>query len=129
MNGRITQALYKTFQRRCFATLRFNFRGVGRSQGTFDNGIGELSDAAAALDWVQSFHPEAQTTWIAGFSFGAWIGMQLLMRRPEIRRSEEHTSELQSLMRISYAVFCLKKKKNKKTKNETKKSRATKTRH
>ena len=66
-------------------TVRFNFRGVGRSQGTFDNGIGELSDAASALDWVQSIHPEAQTTWIAGFSFGAWIGMQLLMRRPEIR--------------------------------------------
>ena len=84
MNDRITQALYKTFVKRGFAVLRFNFRGVGRSQGTFDNGIGELSDAAAALDWVQSFHPEAQTTWIAGFSFGAWIGMQLLMRRPEI---------------------------------------------
>ena len=81
MNDRITQALYKTFVKRGFAVLRFNFRGVGRSQGTFDNGIGELSDAAAALDWVQSFHPEAQTTWIAGFSFGAWIGMQLLMRR------------------------------------------------
>jgi hypothetical protein len=85
MNDRITQALYKTFVRRGFATLRFNFRGVGRSQGVFDNGIGELSDAAAALDWVQSIHPEAQTTWVAGFSFGAWIGMQLLMRRPEIR--------------------------------------------
>ncbi|MDZ7588304.1 MAG: alpha/beta hydrolase [Parasphingorhabdus sp.] len=85
MNDRITQELYKTFVRRGFATLRFNFRGVGRSQGTFDNGIGELSDAASALDWVQSFHPEAQTTWIAGFSFGAWIGMQLLMRRPEVR--------------------------------------------
>ncbi len=85
MNDRITQAMYKTFVDRGFATLRFNFRGVGRSQGEFDNGIGELSDAAAALDWVQSIHPEAQTTWIAGFSFGAWIGMQLLMRRPEIR--------------------------------------------
>ena len=85
MNDRITQALYKTFVRRGFATLRFNFRGVGRSQGVFDNGIGELSDAAAALDWVQSINPEAQTTWVAGFSFGAWIGMQLLMRRPEIR--------------------------------------------
>jgi alpha/beta superfamily hydrolase len=85
MNDRITQALYKTFVKRGFATLRFNFRGVGRSQGSFDNGIGELSDAAAALDWVQSIHPEAQTTWIAGFSFGALIGMQLLMRRPEIR--------------------------------------------
>jgi uncharacterized protein len=85
MNDRITQALYKTFVRRGFGVLRFNFRGVGRSQGTFDNGIGELSDAASALDWVQSFHPEAQTTWIGGFSFGAWIAMQLLMRRPEIR--------------------------------------------
>ena len=85
MNDRIVQALYKTCVARGFATLRFNFRGVGRSQGSFDNGIGELSDAAAALDWVQSIHPEAQTTWIAGFSFGALIGMQLLMRRPEIR--------------------------------------------
>lgn len=85
MNNRIVQELYKTFQRRGFATLRFNFRGVGKSQGTFDNGVGELSDAAAALDWIQSFHPEASTTWIAGYSFGAWIGMQLLMRRPEIR--------------------------------------------
>ena len=46
---------------------------------------GELSDAASALDWVQSIHPEAQSTWIAGYSFGALIGMQLLMRRPEVR--------------------------------------------
>jgi len=83
MNNRIVQELYKTFQRRGFATLRFNFRGVGKSQGVFDNGVGELSDAASALDWVQSIHPEASTTWIAGVSFGAWIGMQLLMRRPE----------------------------------------------
>ena len=85
MNDRIVQRLYKTFVDRGFATLRFNFRGVGRSQGSFDNGIGELSDAAAALDWVQSIHPESQTTWVAGVSFGALIGMQLLMRRPEIR--------------------------------------------
>jgi alpha/beta superfamily hydrolase len=87
MNDRVTQALYKTFVARGFATLRFNFRGVGRSQGSFDNGVGELSDAAAALDWVQSIHPEASSTWIAGYSFGALIGMQLLMRRPEIAAS------------------------------------------
>lgn len=85
MNNRIVQAMYQTFARRGFATLRFNFRGVGKSQGTFDNGIGELSDAASALDWVQQIHPEASSTWVAGFSFGAWIGMQLLMRRPEIK--------------------------------------------
>src|SRR3978361_1898352 len=82
MNNAIVQALYKTFVRRGFATLRFNFRGVGKSQSVFDNGIGELSDAASALDWVQQIHPEAESTWIAGFSFGAWIGMEMLMRRP-----------------------------------------------
>jgi uncharacterized protein len=43
-----------------------------------------LSDAASALDWAQSISPEARACWIAGFSFGSWIGMQLLMRRPEI---------------------------------------------
>ena len=85
MNNKIVQLLYQTFVKRGFATLRFNFRGVGKSQGTFDNGIGELSDAASALDWVQQIHPEAETTWVAGVSFGAWIGMQLLMRRPEIK--------------------------------------------
>ena len=85
MNNAIVQQLYKSFAARGFATLRFNFRGVGKSQGLFDNGVGELSDAASALDWVQQVHPEAEQTWVAGFSFGAWIGMQLLMRRPEVR--------------------------------------------
>jgi uncharacterized protein len=85
MNNRMVQNLYQMFVKRGFSVLRFNFRGVGNSQGTFDNGIGELSDAASALDWMQQFNPEASTTWIAGYSFGAWVGMQLLMRRPEIK--------------------------------------------
>lgn len=84
MNNPIAYQLYQEFLDREFSVLRFNFRGVGRSQGTFDNGIGELSDAASALDWVQSLCPDARQCWIAGYSFGAWIGMQLLMRRPEI---------------------------------------------
>ncbi|HSR56137.1 MAG TPA: dienelactone hydrolase family protein, partial [Alphaproteobacteria bacterium] len=42
------------------------------------------ADAAAALDWIQTHNPDAPRCWIAGYSFGAWIGMQLLMRRPEI---------------------------------------------
>ena len=84
MNDRITQAMYKSFVARGFAFLRFNFRGVGRSQGSFDHGTGELSDAASALDWAQTINPEARACWVAGFSFGAWIGMQLLMRRPEV---------------------------------------------
>ncbi len=84
MNNQIAYELFYTFKRRGFSVLRFNFRGVGRSQGVFDNGVGELSDAASALDWLQSINSNASDCWIAGFSFGAWIGMQLLMRRPEI---------------------------------------------
>lgn len=84
MNNKVIYNLHQAFVRRSFSTLRFNFRGVGRSQGSFDRGEGELSDAAAALDWLQTFNPNATSCWIAGFSFGAWIGMQLLMRRPEI---------------------------------------------
>src|ERR1700684_532458 len=85
MNHQIVYQLYYAFVHRGFSALRFNFRGVGRSQGGFDHGIGELSDAAAALDWAQSYNPEARSCWIAGFSFGSWIGMQLLMRRSEIQ--------------------------------------------
>lgn len=84
MNNKITYMLFQTYVARGFSTLRFNFRGVGRSQGLFDRGEGELSDAAAALDWMQEINPNAPYVWIAGFSFGAWIGMQLLMRRPEV---------------------------------------------
>jgi alpha/beta superfamily hydrolase len=84
MNNKVVYTLYQAFQRQGFSVLRFNFRGVGRSQGKFDRGEGELSDAAAALDWLQSWNQNATQCWIAGFSFGAWIGMQLLMRRPEI---------------------------------------------
>lgn len=85
MNNKISFMMYKALEARGFSCLRFNFRGVGRSQGSFDRGEGELSDAASALDWMQELNPNAPYVWIAGFSFGAWIGMQLLMRRPEIQ--------------------------------------------
>ncbi|MGU9961451.1 MAG: alpha/beta hydrolase [Candidatus Puniceispirillales bacterium WSBS_2018_MAG_OTU23] len=84
MNNRVSLAMYKRFQERGFHVMRFNFRGVGRSKGIYNNGEGELSDAATALDWIETKCPSARARWVAGFSFGAWIGMQLMMRRPEI---------------------------------------------
>lgn len=84
MNNKVVYTIYQTFAKRGFSVLRFNFRGVGRSQGSYDGGQGELSDAASALDWLQMNNPNAAYCWVAGFSFGAWISMQLLMRRPEI---------------------------------------------
>ena len=80
MNNRITYAMYRAFERLGFSVMRFNFRGVGRSQGRYDGGIGEISDAAAALDWMQTVNPNSSGLWISGYSFGAFVGMQLLMR-------------------------------------------------
>src|SRR5579864_1789720 len=68
MNNKVVYSLYHAFVRRGFSALRFNFRGVGRSQGSFDRGEGELSDAAAALDWLQGYNGNAQSCWIGGFS-------------------------------------------------------------
>ncbi|WP_069301651.1 alpha/beta hydrolase [Neptunicoccus sediminis] len=84
MNNKVVYNLHYAFHKMGFTVLRFNFRGVGKSQGEYDQGVGELSDAASALDYLQAMNPNAKHCWVAGFSFGAWIGMQLLMRRPEI---------------------------------------------
>ena len=84
MNNRIAYTMYQSFQRMGFSVMRFNFRGVGRSQGRYDGGMGEIGDAAAALDWMQTVNPGAGGLWMAGYQFGAFVGMQLLMRRPEI---------------------------------------------
>ena len=84
MNTKIIFQLYKNFINNGFSTIRFNFRGVGKSEGVFDEGEGELSDAASVLDWLQQYNTNSKRVWVAGFSFGAWVAMQLLMRRPEI---------------------------------------------
>lgn len=84
MNNKVVYNLFHTLVQNKFSVLRFNFRGVGKSDGSFDHGAGELVDAAAALDWIQMQNPEASSCWVTGFSFGAWITLQLLMRRPEI---------------------------------------------
>lgn len=85
MNNKVVYRIYHAFARNGFSVLRFNFRGVGKSQGQYDEGLGELSDAATALDWLQRNNPSASGCWVAGFSFGSWIAAQLLMRRPEAR--------------------------------------------
>jgi alpha/beta superfamily hydrolase len=57
-------------------TRRFNFRGVGESTGTYDEGEGEQDDVRAALDYVQRQFPDAPLC-VAGFSFGSWVGLRV----------------------------------------------------
>ena len=86
MNNKIVQLMYNIFVENGFSVIKVNFRGVGKSDGEFDNGQGELADAAAALDWLESENFDNSQCWVSGFSFGSLIAMQLLMRRPEINR-------------------------------------------
>ena len=86
MNNRVVVEVFKSFVENGFSVLRINFRGVGKSDGTFDNGQGELSDAAAALDWIERENQDFSQCWVSGFSFGSLICMQLIMRRPEVTK-------------------------------------------
>src|SRR5688572_25532130 len=74
-----TKAVYqgtKGLSRIGCAVLRFNFRGVGRSEGQFDQGEGEQADFSAAIDYMAARYPGARI-WAAGFSFGAWIALEV----------------------------------------------------
>jgi uncharacterized protein len=86
MNNRIVYETYNCFYKNQFSVIKINFRGVEKSDGEFDNGQGELSDAAAALDWIEKENPGYSQCWVSGFSFGALICMQLIMRRPEVNK-------------------------------------------
>ena len=55
--------------------LRFNFRGVGRSAGSFDEGTGEREDFRAAVDFMAARYPDIAHIWAAGMSFGSWVAM------------------------------------------------------
>lgn len=73
-----TKAVYqgtKGLVRAGCAVLRFNFRGVGKSQGAFTGGEGERGDFTAALDYMARRFP-ALDLWAAGFSFGSWIALE-----------------------------------------------------
>ena len=70
MQNKVTHTLARSFIGVGFAALRFNFRGVGSSDGEFDNGAGEIDDVLAAVDWMRREMP-GMPLWLAGFSFGA----------------------------------------------------------
>ena len=84
MNNKVVVDTFHTFMDNDFSVCRVNFRGVGKSDGIFDNGQGELSDAAATLDWIERQNLDYSQCWVSGFSFGSLICMQLIMRRPEV---------------------------------------------
>jgi alpha/beta superfamily hydrolase len=74
MTNKVVSTLAKAFVESGFCALRFNFRGVGHSEGHYDGGPGELEDALAVAAWIKQQRPSAPLA-LAGFSFGAWVAL------------------------------------------------------
>ena len=75
MHNKVAHTLARAFVRQGFAALRFNFRGTEESEGSYDDGVGELDDALAAIAWMRERYP-GEALWLSGFSFGAAIGIR-----------------------------------------------------
>ena len=84
LENSIVKIIEGCFSRCGFITLRINYRGIGKSDGVFKDQEDAIYDTATALDWLQEQNPEASHFWIAGYSFGAWVAANIMMRRPEI---------------------------------------------
>lgn len=80
MQNKVTHTLARTFNKLGVPAFRFNFRGVGRSAGVYDEGEGETEDALAVLDYASKRFP-GRTLWLAGFSFGARVALKAADRR------------------------------------------------
>lgn len=72
MNNKVVTTVVRVFQKLDIVPIRFNFRGVGASEGVYDQGVGELQDLFAVIDWVKTHYPDYRLV-LAGFSFGSYI--------------------------------------------------------
>ena len=79
MHDNVVSMLATGFQSKSISTLRFNFRGVGSSEGDYSGGNGEAEDVQAAIDWCRDSHPGAGY-FLCGYSFGAMMALAVLGR-------------------------------------------------
>lgn len=84
MNNKVVRALAWACSDLGAPTVRFNYRGVEQSQGSYDAGVGETDDALAVIDWVQTRWP-GLPLWLSGFSFGGGVALRAALRRPTAR--------------------------------------------
>lgn len=81
MNNKVVTTLVKAYNHLGLTAIRFNFRGIGNSQGAYDNAIGEVDDLRAVINWCQKRSP-TQSIYLAGFSFGSYIAAKVASQQP-----------------------------------------------
>jgi len=85
MHSKVVHTVYRVLEDGGHSTLRFNFRGVGQSAGTYSGSDGEVGDLAAAAAYARE-RSGARGLWVAGFSFGSWIGLTYSLRDPDVKQ-------------------------------------------
>jgi alpha/beta superfamily hydrolase len=85
MRNHVVGVIQEVFGGKDWTTLRFNFRGVGRSQGEYDEGVGEQEDVCAAVRYLEELG--IKEIFLAGYSFGAWVNAQAALGHPEVAGS------------------------------------------
>ncbi|MEW6440697.1 MAG: alpha/beta fold hydrolase [bacterium] len=86
MDNNVVSALFRAFTRAGYVTLAFNFRGVGGSEGRYEDGEGEAGDVEGAIRFLEGLpwvRPESLGLW--GYSFGAWVGLRAAARGDRVR--------------------------------------------
>jgi alpha/beta superfamily hydrolase len=87
MDDPVIKRAFKAFCMENFNVVSINFRGCGLSQGQIsNNGDSAVEDAANCMDWLRMHYYENNEFWVCGYSFGAWVALQALMRRPDCSR-------------------------------------------
>ncbi len=75
MHNKVVHYIARTMKKMGLATIRFNFRGVGKSEGEYGESVGETEDLLAVIDWVIEHYPD-KPIWLAGFSFGGFVALR-----------------------------------------------------
>jgi alpha/beta superfamily hydrolase len=81
MQNKVVTTAERALRELGLATVRFNFRGVGSSEGTYDEGHGETDDAIALAQWIAKVRPN-DVLWLCGFSFGSFVALNAAQKLP-----------------------------------------------
>lgn len=85
MDNKVVTTMVRTFRDMGICSVRFNFRGIGNSEGEFDNAIGEAEDLKAVCSWLKNVKPDDHL-WLAGFSFGSYVASKVANNNPSVKQ-------------------------------------------
>lgn len=84
MNDRVSYAMFRAFMDIGFSVIRFNYRGVGNSEGAFGTTTENLQDIVSIMNWIQDHNEDSDKIWLSGHQLGAWYVLQAMMYRSEV---------------------------------------------